>query len=265
MKADHGDRSLPSALDSLALIEERMDGRVPAFFLDFDGTLAPIVARPELATLPPATKDLLDVLSRRYLVCVLSGRALTDIRQKVGLPRLYFGADHGRHLVGPEGSAVENEVGAEARADLRSAARELRRLLADVQGVIVEEKDLSLSVHYRLTPETQRPAVEETVHLVGSRFPRLQRAGGKLVHELRPGDGWNKGRALLWLLDDLDLGLGQACPLCIGDDLTDEDMFRMVGDQGVSIVVGALDRPTEARFALSGPEEVARFLAFFVR
>jgi trehalose-phosphatase len=257
--------SLPSALDLAPDIGKALGGRRPAIFLDFDGTLSPIASRPELALLPLPTRDLLAALGARCIVCLLSGRALQDLRARVGLSDVYYGADHGRHIVGPQGSDVEHVVGAEARADLRSAARLLLDTVGAVEGVVVETKELSLSVHYRLTPEPYRDTVAAAVAEAAARVPGLDARGGKLVHELLPRDGWDKGRALLWLLERLGLSAAEVCPICLGDDMTDEDMFRAAGDDGISILVGDDGRPTLAQYALAGPEEAARFLALVLR
>ncbi len=238
-----------------------MDRRRPAFFLDFDGTLAPIVSRPELARMPAATGAFVRALTERYLVCILSGRTLQDLRKKIEIPGVYYGADHGRHIIGPPGSEVEYVVGAEAREDLRAAGARLQHGLADTEGVIVEMKDLSLSVHYRLTPAPERDAVAALMGEVATSYPALALGHGKLVHELRPRDGWDKGQALLWLLERLDLTFDRVCPICVGDDLTDEDMFRATGQQGVSILVGSATRDTLAEYSVADPDETVRFLA----
>ncbi len=254
----------PSALEERARIDAEIGGRAPVFFLDFDGTLAPIVDRPELAAVPESARSLLARLAKHALVCVLSGRDLDDVRAKVDVSPVYYGADHGRRLVGPAGSDIEHEVGGSARADLRSAAAELEQKLVDVAGALVEVKDLSLSVHYRLVAEEQRAAVERIVHRATENRPTLRLNHGKLVFELKPDDGWNKGRAMLWLLDRLQLALTDVCPICIGDDITDEDMFRALGPADVSVVVGPLDRPTYARYSLSDPAETMCFLETFI-
>ena len=256
----HAQDRLPHALEQLSTIVEQVGGRDPAFFLDFDGTLSPIAPRPDLACLPSPTRTLLASLGERHVVCILSGRTLEDLTRKVAVPGVFYGADHGRHIIGPDESGIEHVVGAEARGDLRSAARLLRQKLADIEGVIVEEKDLSLSVHYRLTPETHRAVVARRVEGIAAGFQHLALGRGKMVHELRPRDGWDKGQAMLWLLERLGLIRSQTCPVCLGDDLTDEDMFRALDGRGIAIVVGSVDRPTLAQYVLADACEAAQFL-----
>lgn len=253
--------SLPSALDGLANILEQIGDRGVALFLDFDGTLAPIVARPELAELPAATRQLLATLGRKHLVCVLSGRGLEDLHGKVGIPHLYYASDHGCRIAGPTGTGVYHEVGGDMQEDLESAACVLSGRLANVPGIVVENKVLSVSVHYRLVAEEERTSVADTVAEVISRFPRLRLASGKLVHELRPNHEWGKGHAMLWLLERLDLNRATICPVCLGDDLTDEDTFRAAAGWGVSVIVGEPDRETLARYRLADTVETPRFLS----
>ncbi len=241
-------------------IEEEIGDRVPAFFLDLDGTLAPMAPRPELVVVPDATKRILEELSAEHVVCVVSGRGLEDLQDKMGLPSLYYAADHGYRIAGPPGSAISLRRGEEHREELLRVARELYCTLAQVDGVIVEVKDVSLSVHYRLVGEQERPTVSQAVMQAAKRSKGLQLEDGKLVHELRPSDQWNKGSAVLWLLDRLGLDHGGVCPVCLGDDLTDEDMFAVTHDWGVTVIVGSHGRPTLARSRVGDHSEAAALL-----
>lgn len=255
---------LPPALDSLPEIREAIGVRTPVFFLDLDGTLAPIVPRPEMVRLSLATHEVLRDLARSHVVCIASGRDLGDLRQRVRLPGLYYAADHGHHVLGPEGSGIELQVGPENRLELETAVCKLENRLHSIPGVVIEAKESSLSVHYRLVAEEHRPLVEQVVKEVAESAQGLVLRGGKLVHELRPKLPWNKGRAALWLLGQLRLRRDNACPICIGDDLTDEDMFAAVRNWGITILVGEANRPTAARYTLASPEEVTEFLQSFI-
>jgi trehalose 6-phosphate phosphatase len=254
------DRPLPEALGALPEIRRRIDGRSCGFFLDLDGTLAPIAPRPEQLWLPPETRALLDHMARLCLVCVVSGRGLKDLQRKVGLGSVYYAAAHGHRIVGPAGSGIDLEVGGEYREDLDAAAEDLRSSLYPVTGAVVEAKGLSVSVHYRLVAEAKRPDVDRVVAVVASRYPSLRLTGGKLVHELGPPGDWDKGRAMLWLLERLGLGPDETIPICVGDDLTDENMFVAAAGWGISILVGCPERPTVADYRLADYGEVAVFL-----
>lgn len=249
-----------SAASVLPDVRARIGRRTPVFFLDFDGTLAPLTATPELACLAPSARSLLARLARINVVCLLSGRSLPDLRAKVGLDTVYYGGDHGRCIVGPPGTGIEFTSSRASEADLQAAAADLRSTLAHIPGVLVESKDLSLAVHYRLTPPSQWETVATAVGEIARVHPSLTLGAGKLVHELRPNDGWGKGQALLWLLGALGLSTERVCPICLGDDLTDEDMFCAVRDTGVAILVGDEQTISHAHFRVDSVEEVHRLL-----
>lgn len=257
-------RDLPSALKSLVLIEETIGCRPPAFFLDFDGTLAPLVAHPELAELTVEVQDLLARLADHQYVTVISGRSMADLRSKIGLDRIYYAADHGHHISGPLGSEIDFRVGPEDPEEMRTAAAELRRRLGDMRGVIIESKEVSVAVHYRLVAKEQRSTVRQTLEDVAGSFRGLRMTEGKLVYELMPAAIWDKGQAVLWLLERLRSGGATPCPVCLGDDLTDENMFLVANATGITIVVGDPERSTEAAYRLRDPGEVVRFLASFL-
>ena len=254
---------LPWALESTSQMGKDMAGRIPAFFLDFDGTLAPIESHPDLAALSRRARLVLDGLSGSHLVCIVSGRDLDDLRRRTALPGLFYAGDHGCRISGPPGSGVEYEVGGAARDTLAAAAADLRSLLDRTEGVVVQAKDLSLSVHYRLTPAAAVPEVADAVREVIERYPSLRQTEGRLVFEFHPGDEWDKGRAMNWLIERLGHSRTDLCPLCLGDDLTDEDMFRAARGWGIPVAVGPSHGPTCADYRLRGPDEVIEFLAAF--
>lgn len=254
------ENDLPWALKHLPEIERIVRGRKRAFFLDLDGTLAPLAPTPDLARVPARTRSILSDVAQRHLMCVVSGRGLADLRRKVGIDAVYYAADHGHRIVGPQVSGIDIEIeGAEAGTML-AAATELDRRLKHITGVLIEVKEVTLSVHYRLVAEGERASVRRTVAEVAQAFPALRLTEGKLVCELRPPGTWNKGRAMLWLLERLGFGRKDICPICIGDDLTDEDMFKAAGGWGVCIVVGDPGRPTDAGFRVRDSHETATLL-----
>ena len=251
---------LPSALDRLEEITARARHKRLAVFLDYDGTLTPIVDRPDLAILSEETRNTVRELARRSTVAVISGRDLQDVRRLVGIDNIFYAGSHGFQIEGPEGWHPDLQPGAESLGVLDEAERELRELLHDISGVLVERKQFSIAVHYRLVEEGSLKAVEDAVARVAERRPELRRAAGKKVHELQPRVDWHKGRALLWLLEALDLDKPEILPLYVGDDITDEDAFEVLRDRGVGIVVRDEPRPTAAAYALDNPEQVRSFL-----
>jgi trehalose-phosphatase len=267
--------ALPDALEALPQIRRQAAGRKPVFFLDLDGTLAPIEARPDLVEIPESTRQIITDLARLNPVSVVSGRGLSDLRDKVAVNSVYYVADHGFQILGPLRSGLRLEVGGEYRQQLQQAASQLRLALQTVEGALVEEKGLSLSVHYRLVPEARHASVVRAVADVADSFPDLRVTEGKLVFELRPPGDWNKGTALNWLMEQLGLprqpaGPGSAVPagaglpIALGDDLTDEDMFAAIEGWGMGILVGDPGRPTLAGYRVRDHLEAARLLEAFV-
>lgn len=230
--------------------------------LDFDGTLAPIVPRPEDAAMPPGTRAVLEDLASRAdtLVALVSGRGLEDLRQRVGVDTAFYAGNHGLEIDGP-GVHRLHPGAADAADTLAALAADLCRGLEDIAGVIVEDKGLTLSVHYRMVADAaDAAAVEETVRRTCEGVPGVRLTRGKKVVEVRPDVDWHKGRALAFLRDTLLPGEAAAPALFIGDDRTDEDAFRMVGDAGFAIFVGTPPATTAAHAALASTDEVAEFL-----
>ncbi len=256
----HDIRDLPPALDHGAEIRGTLSERRPAVFLDYDGTLTPIVTRPEDATLPPRTRAVIERLAALVPVAILSGRDLEDVRRMVGVEGISYAGSHGFDLVRADGSA--HQRGQEFLPDLDAAERELGPRLEGVTGARVERKAFAIAVHFREVDEARVPEIDAAVADVAARHPGLRRTGGKKIFELRPDVDWDKGKALRWLLEELDLTGDDVLPIYVGDDDTDEDAFRAIRGEGLGLVVrGERDaRPTSARYALRDTEEARTFL-----
>ena len=143
---------------------------------------------------------------------------------------------------------------------LDAAEKELRENLAGIAGALIERKRFSIAAHYRNANESDFPELERGVSEVAARHRELRTMEGKKVYELLPNIDWDKGKAVLWLLENLDLERGKVRPIYIGDDRTDEDAFRALERCGVGILVSEQPRSTAARYALTNPAEVERFL-----
>jgi len=256
--------SLPSALESRDEILAEARGRRFAFFLDYDGTLTPIVETPDQALLPPETRRLIAGLAVLCPVAIVSGRDLPDIRRLVGLDSLIYAGSHGFEISGPGGLQVEYEAAGAYLPDLDEAEGQLKEELRGVRGCLVERKRFSIAVHYRRVAEEEVAPVETAVNGVATRHPGLRKGHGKKVFELQPDLAWNKGEAVLFLLRELRLEGGDILPLFIGDDVTDEDAFRALKGRGISVAVREQAGPTEARYALRNPDEVRTFLGMIL-
>jgi alpha,alpha-trehalase len=251
---------VPSALDKLDEISTELKNGTPALFLDFDGTLTPIVDRPADAHIDAAMRDTVLRLARQWPVAILSGRDLEDVRERVGIRDICYAGSHGFDIADPGGIRHEHPKGLATLPALDAAERALRAALAGIPGALVERKRFSIAAHYRLTAERDVPAVEQAVDTVLREYAELRKGHGKKVFEVQPHVDWDKGAALLWLLRALDLDRPGVRPVFIGDDVTDEHAFRAIADLGLGIAV--LDRPrrTAARYQLRDPGEVRTFL-----
>jgi trehalose 6-phosphate phosphatase len=219
-----------------------------ALILDVDGTLAPIVPRPELAAVPEPTRAELDRLVERYLlVACVSGRAGAEARRLVGVEGIEYVGNHGLDL-DPRASELAGEI-----------AR-----FRDAVGLPVEDKALSLSYHYREAVDEERAKEELEAVAVKALAAGLDPRWGRKVLEIRPPVPADKGTAVRALLERSGAGNG----LYAGDDTTDLDAF--VGlvtaglDHAVRVAVTSDEGPAElaeaADLVVSGPAELAELL-----
>ena len=252
--------TLPSALGELEEIYQRGKDKRMAVFLDYDGTLTPIVESPEQAVLSREMRSTIEELARYCTVGVISGRDLKDVQELVGIDYIYYGGSHGFDIAGLGEHKLESQQGTEFLPILDTAEQALKEKLADIPGSLVERKKFSIAVHYRKVANDRVAEVERAVDEVLSSESKLQKSSGKKVFELQPKMDWHKGKALLWLLEKLELDGLDVLPLYIGDDTTDENGFRAIKNGGITIVVEETSRTTEAQYRLANPEEVREFL-----
>jgi alpha,alpha-trehalase len=250
---------LPSALDGVGEIVRAAKGKRVVIFLDYDGTLTPIVETPDQAILSDEMRQTLQDLARRNTVGVISGRDLRDVQKRVGISALYYAGSHGFDIVGREGRPLEYRQGTDFILFLDRAEKFLRDRLGSISGSVIERKKFSIAVHYRKVNGEKIGDVEKTVDRVLKSQPDLRKTHGKKVFELQPKIDWHKGKAVKWLLEALDLDRPEVLPIYIGDDITDEDAFKALGQKGIGILVGKRGT-TAARYTLDSPEEVKHFL-----
>jgi len=242
-------------------IDKRLQDKRPVVFLDYDGTLTPIVPDPAKAFLSADMRAALAALGACCTVAVVSGRDLKMLRGFVGLDSLYYAGSHGFEIGGPAGWRNSMEKGLEFLPALAAAEASLRDRLAGTKGHEIERKRFSIAVHYRHVAEADVPPLTDIVDTVLAEQPGLRKGLGKKVFELRPDIAWDKGEAVLWLLDRLGLDQSGVLPIYVGDDITDEDAFRALAGRGLAVVVRDGDeRITAADYALAGTEDVRRFL-----
>lgn len=252
--------ALPRALEKRDEIAERIGEAGPAVFLDYDGTLASITDHPRDAIMPKGTRGAIDRLAGLCPTAVVSGRDLDDVRELVGVRGIHYAGSHGFEIVEPDGT--RHVRGEEFRPALERSAEALARRLGGVDGAWVERKGFAVAVHYRtLRNASDESRVERAVDDVRAGEPELRRTRGKKILELRPALDWDKGAAILAILDVMEPDGSAVTPIYIGDDVTDEDGFLALKDRGIGIVVEGEDaRDSFADYALADPAEVRRFL-----
>lgn len=236
---------LPDALEDHDIVR-LLDKPAVAVFLDYDGTLTPIVDLPEHAVLAPSTREALQRLAEVTVVGVISGRDLDDVARMLDCEGLWVSGSHGFDVRRPDGTRVQFPEGSDALPALDAAEAELAAPVDTVTGAWVERKRFAIAVHYRATPSGEVPELERIVSAVAGRHPRLRMTGGKKIFELRPAIDWDKGTALQWLIRAADLDPERTLAFFVGDDVTDEDAFVAVRDRGVGVIVGEDDRITAA-------------------
>ena len=256
------DWTIPSALTDFPDIERALEGSQAAVFLDYDGTLTPIVDTPAQAVLSDDMRTTVRRLGDRCVTAVISGRGLADVRERVRLDSLFYAGTHGFDIVGPAGSGIRHQVGQEFVPVMEDLHQSLRGALAHVPGLLLETKGYSLAVHYRLVDEAAVAEVEAVVDGLLQDRAGLRKTHGKKVFEIRPRFDWNKGRAVEWILQALGV---DHVPLYLGDDTTDEDGFEAVAGRGVGVLVADQPRPTAAGYRLRDDAEVGRFLQRLTR
>ena len=255
-----------SPFDHLPEIRERLaGGGATLVALDFDGTLTEIEDDPEA---PGLTDERRTALARipgaGRRLAIVSGRALDDVRRRVGVPEAIVIGNHGLEIEGPGIRIHPPEAVAQRLAAVLATvgrAIESGNGGADARRAWIEDKQWTASVH-------TRPRGDAAHHAeIGRAIEPLVRAAGfdlrpgKATWEVRPAGARDKGTAILALLDALP-GASAARTLYAGDDATDEDAFRALA-AGVTVKVGAdpaaADR-TAAHYGVDSPADVYRLL-----
>ncbi|CAO2839042.1 unnamed protein product [Amaranthus hypochondriacus] len=277
----------PSALSSFGKIIHFAKGKRLALFLDYDGTLSPIVDNPDLAFMSDDMRSAVKDVAKMFPTAIISGRSRDKVYEFVGLSELYYAGSHGMDIVSPaNGSAVLNghpncvkltdnqgkeavlfQPASEFLPMIEEVYNSLVETTKDIAGATVENNKFCVSVHYRNVEEDYWKIIALRVAGILKEYPSLKLTHGRKVLEVRPVIDWNKGKAVEFLLDSLGLNdSDDVLPIYFGDDRTDEDAFKFLREknQGYGILVSSKPKETHAFYSLKDPSEVMEFLKALV-
>jgi len=241
-------------------------------FLDYDGTLSPIVDDPDKAFMSSKMRRTVKKLAKCFPTAIVTGRCIDKVYNFVKLAELYYAGSHGMDIKGPakgfsRHKRVKQSLLYQPANDYLPMIDEVYRQLLEktksTPGAKVENHKFCASVHFRCVDEKKWSELVLQVRSVLKKFPTLQLTQGRKVFEIRPMIEWDKGKALEFLLESLGFGnTNNVFPVYIGDDRTDEDAFKMLRDrgEGFGILVSKFPKDTDASYSLQDPSEVMDFL-----
>ncbi len=259
-------QAIPGLFDHQEHFIQQFENKKPVFFFDYDGTLSPIVKDPEKAFISEKRRELLRSLAEAHTVAVVSGRDRSDIQSFVDLDNIIYAGSHGFRISGPGGMHKEQEEARELLPRLDKMEKQLTATLEKViEGVQIERKYYAIAIHYRNAPRGAYKEIVERVNTVIGGDNDFKKGKGKKLLEVKPALKWHKGKAVEWIMNKLKFSWpDEYIPIFVGDDVTDEDAFRTLADQGIGILVGVHSQLSAATYHLENVQQVDNFLEALV-
>jgi len=243
------------------LIDKITSQRSIILLLDYDGTLVPIKNKPSLAVLSASMQKLLKKLAAHsnFSVILVTGRSSLDIKKRIGIKNIIYVSNHGFQISGDRIKWIHPDV-KRSLSILKKIFLLLNNALKSFPETFVEDKKLTLSVHFRNERNNLIPLVKKIVATCIQPFQEnIIKTTGKKVIEIRPSINWNKGKAILKILALLQHRKNKNSIICIGDDKTDEDAFRALRNKAITVHIGS-NLNTQAHYYLHNTKQVKTFL-----
>ncbi len=223
-------------------------------FLDYDGTLTPIVESPDKAVISEDMLSLIVKLNETIPVAVITGRSLKNIKEIIDIDKMIYAGNHGAEIWDGDRLIAGGRL-TDSKQALKKIVGELNEDLSAIKGVIVEDKGITASIHYRMVNSGEIYKMLNIFWSIADRYKDFFRiTSGRKVFEIRPRGIWNKGDAVQWIWKNMDMN---RTPVYIGDDVTDEDAFRVIREDGFGISIG---KSNEADYYIDSQEEVRKLL-----
>ncbi|PIN26674.1 Trehalose-phosphatase [Handroanthus impetiginosus] len=271
----------PSTLKSFETIMDRARNRKLVMFLDYDGTLSPIVDDPDLAFMSNDMRFALKGVAKYFPTAIINGRSRNKEYELVGLKELYYAGSHGmdimflmrdtlsknhRNYVKSTDHAGKDvnlfQPAIEFLPMINEVVKNLFEILKDIKGAKVENHKFCVFVHYHNVDENGWPVIAQYVHDILKDYPRLRLTHRRKVLEVRPMIDWNKGKAVEFLLESevRFSNRHDVLPIYIGDDKTDEDAFKVLKKRncGYGILVCNIPKESNTVSSLRDTAEVIR-------
>lgn len=240
--------------DNMDEVKKRVFNKDIFMFFDYDGTLTPIVEAPYKAVISDEMRSLIIKLKEHVPVAVISGRALKDIKGRVGIEDIIYAGNHGAEIWDGRKTIISQES-EESRHLLEEVLEKLKKETSYIKGVLIEDKGITASLHFRNVNVRQVGDIFRIIEKFSKEYGENYRfITGKKVFEIRPVNIWNKGDAVLWIVENMGK---HRFPVYIGDDITDEDAYRILKNRGLSISIGG---SANADYYIQNQEEVKDFI-----
>ncbi len=221
--------------DHIDEIKDRLKGQRIFLFLDYDGTLTPIVESPDKASTPDDISTLIVRLKEHIPIAIISGRSLQDIKDRVGIEDIIYVGNHGAEIWDGKKRVISQESSVN-RHLMQEFLDRLKTDLSHIEGVLIEDKGITTSIHFRMMDAKYFGEFFDIFNKIAKGYEEAFKiTSGKKVFEIRPLNVWNKGDAVSWITENAGKS---TFPVYIGDDTTDEDAYSVLKNSGLSISIG---------------------------